>query len=183
LSWLDRLTLLAAQFDLTFRLSDDGKRVELVPIPDDVSIARTYAGGRNARGLVRRWSKDLPNAKLSVLGDEVQVVATAEDHDWIERKQSGTPTRKATVVAGKEMYQLSVENTALDKLVDQLTQRLSLTFRWDRAATTAAGIASDQLVTVKIENADLDALLKAVFADTGLAVRRQGRTVVVRPEK
>jgi hypothetical protein len=132
---------------------------------------------------VRRWSKELPKAKLTVVGDEVQVVATAEDHDWIERKQKGAPTRKATVVAGKEMYQLSVENAALDKLVDQLTQRLSLTFRWDRAATTAAGIASDQLVTVKIENADLEALLNAVFADTGLAFRRQGRTVIVRADK
>lgn len=184
LSWLDRLTLLAAQFDLTFRLSEDGRRVELIAIPDDVSIARTYAGGRSARGLVRKWSKDLPAAKITVAGDEVLVVAAVEDHEWIERKQSGTPTRKPTAVAaGKEMYQLSVENTALDKLVDQLAQRLGLTFRWDRAATTAAGITSDQLVTVKVENADLDALLKAVFADTGLAFRRQGRTIIVRLDK
>ena len=183
LSWLDRLTLLAAQFDLTFRLSEDGRQVELVEIPENVSAARTYSGGRNARGLGRRWSKDLPDAKITVAGDEVQVVATAEDHDWIERKQNGTPTRKTTVAAGKEMYQLSVENTALDKLVDQLTQRLSLTFRWDRAATTAAGITSDQLVTVKVENADLETLLKAVFHNTGLAYRRQGRTITVRADK
>jgi hypothetical protein len=182
LTWLDRLTLLTAQFDLTFRLSEDGRRVELVEFPDEVSIARTYAGGRNARGLVRRWSKEFPRAKVSVVGDEVQVVATVEDHESLERKQNGTPTRKTTVAVGKEVYQLNVENAALDKLVDQLTQRLGLTFRWDREATAAAGIASDQLVSVKVENADLEKLLKAVFADTGLTFRRSGRTVTVKAD-
>jgi hypothetical protein len=182
LTWLDRLTLLAAQFDLTFRLSADGRTVELVELPDEVSVARTYAGGRNAKGLVRRWSKDFPQAKISVVGDEVQVVATMEDHDLIEKKQKGTPTRKTTVAVGKEVYQLNVEKAALDKLVDQLTQRLGLTFKWDREATTAAGIASDQLVSVKVENADLEALLKAVFADTGLTFRRSGRTVTVKAD-
>jgi hypothetical protein len=182
LTWLDRLTLLAAQFDLTFRLSADGRSVELVELPDEVSVARTYAGGKNAKGLVRRWAKDFPQAKISVVGDEVQVVAMAEDHDLIEKKQKGTPTRKTTVAMGKEVYQLNVEKAALDKLVDQLTQRLGLTFKWDREATMAAGIASDQLVSVKVENADLETLLKAVFADTGLTFRRSGRTVTVKAD-
>jgi len=86
------------------------------------------------------------------------------------------------VTTGPQVYQLTVEKTALDKLIDEkLAPGLGLEFQWDRDATKAAGIASDQLVTVKVEDADLDALLKAVFADTGLVYRRQGRKVTVRP--
>lgn len=182
LSWLDRLTLLAAQFGLTYRIGDEGRSIELVDIPEEVLLTRSYAGGRNAAGLARRWAKDLPLAKVSVNEGQIHVAATVDDHERIERRMRGTPTRKTTVTAGKEVYQLAVENTALDKLVDELAARLELQFLWDRDATKAAGIASDQLVTVKVENADLDTLLKAVFTDTGLAFRRQGRKVTVRAQ-
>jgi hypothetical protein len=180
LSWLDRLTLLTAQFELTYRIGDEGRSIELVDIPEEVLLTRSYAGGRNPSGLARRWAKDLPLAKVSVDEAQIHVTATVDDHERIEHRMRGTPTRKTTVSAGKEVYQLAVENTALDKLVDELAARLELQFQWDRDATKAAGIASDQLVTVKVEDADLDALLKAVFADTGLGYRRQGRKVTVR---
>jgi len=180
LSWLDRLTLLAAQFGLTYRIGDEGRSVELVEIPEEVLLTRSYAGGRNAAGLARRWAKDLPQAKIGEKEGQIHVAATVEDHEQIERRMRGTPTRKTTVTAGKEVYQLAVENTALDKLVDELAARLQLQFVWDRDATKTAGIASDQLVTVTVENAELDALLKAVFANTGLTYHRQGRRVTVR---
>jgi hypothetical protein len=183
LSWVDRLSLVAAQFGLTFRFSDEGRRVELVDIPDEVLLTRAYAGGKNPRGLARRWQRDLPAAKIEVEGPEVKVLASLEDHDQIQRRLSGTPTRKTTVKAGKELYQLAVENTALDQLVDELTQRLGLQFHWDRDATTAEGIAANQLVSVKIENADLDALLEAVFANTGLKFNRRGKTITERADK
>src|SRR5690606_12894399 len=51
LRWLDRMTLLAAQFGLTYRFLDDGRKVELVAMPDEVLLTRSYAGGRNARGM------------------------------------------------------------------------------------------------------------------------------------
>ncbi len=48
-SWIDRVTLLAAQFDLTFRLEDAGRRLRLTPLPEHVAIARTYRVGGNAK--------------------------------------------------------------------------------------------------------------------------------------
>lgn len=181
LRWVDRLTLLAAQFDLTFTIQDQGRRIELANMPDQVLVARNYAGGRNARGLVHRWQRELPRAKFEVDGEEIRVLASMEDHEQLERRLQGAPARKSTVTRGPQVYTLTVEKTALDRLIDEkLAPGLGLEFSWDRAATTAAGIASNQLVSLQVKDATLDELLAAVFQNTGLQARRQGKRVIVR---
>jgi hypothetical protein len=112
----------------------------------------------------------------------VRLEGRLEDHELVEQQLKAAPRRRTVATAGPERYQLAVENAALDKVIDQLARRLGLEIDWDRAAASAAGIASDQLVTVKIADADLDALLSAVFKDTGLAFRREGKKVHVEPQ-
>ena len=183
LDWIHRLTLLAAEFDLTFHLADDGRRVELVPIPPDVRLARKYGGGSNPRAVADRWARDLPDADIKADGGQIHVLARLEDHEWIDARLLGKAKRGATVPTGKEVYSLTVENVALDKLVAQLGQRLRLDFRWDRAASEAAGIEPNQLVSFTVRQAELDALLAEVFAGTGLELRREGQTVFVQPAR
>ncbi len=181
LNWGDRLTLLAAQFDLTFRLVDAGRRVELVDMPEQVLLVRNYHGGRNARGLARRWQREMPNAKIKVEGEELEVAASLDDHEQIERRLKGAPTRKSAVTRGPQVYTLTAEKAALDRLIDlKLAPGLGLEFTWDRAATEAAGIPSNQLVTVQVKDATLDELLNAIFKETGLQAHRQGKRVHVR---
>ena len=182
LSWIDRLTLLAAQFDLTFRFTDGGRGVELADVPERVVLSRTYLGGRDAQALARRWAQELPEATIAATGNRIRVDAPLENHEHLEAALRGQPTRRTTVTAGERAYQLSVEKAALDKVVAQLAKQLDLEFRWDRPAIDAAGIAVDQLVSVKIAEASLDELLAAVLAGTGLAPERTGRTVTIRPK-
>ncbi len=183
LRWTDRLTLLTAQFGLTFRFVDEGPRIELVEIPEEVLIARNYQGGRNARNLARKWQRELPQAKIDVEGDEVRVLASLADHEQLERRLKGTITRKPVVTKGPLAHTLTAEKIALDRLVDEkLAPGLGLEFVWDRAATTAAGVAADQLISVRVDNVSVDELLEAVFKDTGLQARRQGKRVHVRAQ-
>ena len=44
ISLVDRLTLIAIQFDLTFKVAEHGKRLELVPVPENESGAFRRAG-------------------------------------------------------------------------------------------------------------------------------------------
>ena len=53
LSLADRLTLVAVQFDLTFRVTADGRRIELVPIPKDGAETRRDTLGLNVSALPR----------------------------------------------------------------------------------------------------------------------------------
>jgi hypothetical protein len=182
LSWIDRLTLLAAQFDLTFEIDGAGRRVKLVEVPGRVSLVRTYLAGGDAADVAERWARALPGAKVDVAGGRIRLDALLEDHELVENRFRATPTRRTTVAAGRAEYQFSVENAALDKVVAQLANQLDLDFRWDKAAIMKAGIAVDQLISVKVADAGLDELLAAVFAGTGLSIRRDGRSIVIRPE-
>jgi hypothetical protein len=181
LTWVDRMTLLAAQFDLTFRIEPDGKRVELIPVPAKVALSRTYQAGKQAASIAKRWVKVVPTAQVTAEGTTIRIVGTLEDHELVERSLRGTPTQRTTVTAGKEVYQLSIENAALAKVIDQLAERLNLEFTWDRPALERANISSDQLVSVMVQNASLDDLLRAVFKGTGLTFRRKDSAVSIFP--
>jgi hypothetical protein len=180
LSWCDRLSLVAGQFDLTYRIGDNGRQIELVDFPAEALLERSYTGGKSPQALARRWQRELPGATFEVAGNEVRVRAPLDVHEQLERQLGGGAVRRPKVTRGKQVNQLTVDKAALDKLVDKLANDLGLTVHWDRQASIAAGVAVDQLVSVKVENADLDQLLSAVFHNTGLAVRRQGKTVTVR---
>lgn len=182
MSWIDRLTLLAAQFDLTFRLDQAGKQARLVPIPQRVAIARDYQAPRRADVLARQWSRALPAARVTAGDNRVRLEGLIEDHEFVERRLRGTPTRRTKVARGKQVYQFNAENAALEQVVEQVAARLQLEAQWDRAAIQRAGIATEQLITVHVKDATLDELLRAIFKDTGLTFRQTGRTLSIRPD-
>lgn len=183
LSWIDRLTLVAAQFELSFELDKTGRRAQLVAAPATVVLTRSYRAGADAAAVARRWAKALPDARVVVDKNRIRIEGRLEDHEAAQQRLRGKPMEQTTVTAGKEVYQLSVENAALDQVVGQVAERLNLEFDWDRAAIDAAGIATDQLVTVKVQDASLDELVRAVLAGTGLAFRRDDRKISLYPAR
>lgn len=183
LSWIDRMTLLAAQFDLTFRTAQDGHRIKLVDVPADLRIERSYSAGRNGAETAKRWAKEIPSARIRIDKGQIHVLARVEDHEAIEARLRGKPLSAPMVVEGPQRYQLKVEKAALSKVLDELSGRLSLRIDWDRAAIEAAGIAADPLVSFDVQDVDLDGLLNAVLADTGLIFERRERVVVIRPAR
>ena len=183
MSWIDRLTLVLAQFDLTFELSAAGRRVTLVPIPERVAIARNYRAGRRAGQLAQRWSRELPETRITAGNGNVRVEGLIEDHEFVESRLRGRPTKRTKTTVGREVYQFAAENAALDRVVEQVAARLQLDVQWDRQASEQAGIAVDQLITVRVKDASLDELLRAIFKDTHLAYRLKGRTLTIAPSK
>src|SRR4051794_23782081 len=51
LSWLDRLTLVLAEFDLTFKIERGGAEIEIIKLPAQVAITRGFAAPRDAAKL------------------------------------------------------------------------------------------------------------------------------------
>ena len=181
LSWLDRLTLVLAEFDLTFKIERGGAEVEIIKIPAQVAITRSFAAPRDAAKLARTWSRSLPNARITVEKGRIQVVGLVEDQEWIETRLSGKPLDRPVVTAGPEVYKLSVEKAALESVLKQLAVRLDLQLDWDRAAIDRARISTDQLISVQVSDASLDELLKTVLAGTGLNFRRAGQKITIFP--
>ncbi len=114
-------------------------------------------------------------------GDEIVADGRIEDLERLARSVAGRAERKAPA-SGKQLYTLTVE-MALGKLLEQLAGRLNVEFQLDRPAIQQAGISLEQIVSVKVEDASLDALVVAVLEPAGLKGVRRGRVVAVSPAK
>ena len=187
MNFCDRLTLVAAQFDLTFSIDPSGKSVTLVPIPQAVAISHNYplhlsiAGGPNA--IVKKLIKALPEARIDYSAGRLSVTGRAEDQDFVEAVLEGGHAKQTTVTKSEKRYTLPVVSMAVGDLIRTLGKRLKLDVQFDNAAIEAAGLSLKTEVKVNVKNATEDELLHDVLDPAGLTFNRKGNTITVRPKK
>jgi hypothetical protein len=181
---IDRLTLLAGQFDLTFSFAADGATVKLVEIPDTVAMQKSFPlrGSSAGRGkeIASRLAESLPGATIEATADKLVVRGYAEDLDFVEVYLSGRPAKQTTVTAGQKVYQLSVVKP-VGAVLKALGPKLDLDIRVDENAIKAAGLSLATEVKVDVKNASEDELLSAVLAPAKLTFERQGKVIQVKP--
>jgi hypothetical protein len=76
---------------------------------------------------------------------------------------------------------ISVVEKPLGPVLKQLASRLGFELRIDEKAIAAAGISLDQRVSVNIENATVDELLRQLLKSTRLTFHRRDRIVEIVP--
>lgn len=179
---VDRLCLIAGQFDLTLRLAADGATVALVPIPDRVAVVREYDGGRSPDELAAKWAALIPGARLKVLEGRIYVQGRVEEHERIMPSGRTAPPRKTPQAAeGEKRYAVRNTRGSLEGVLTQLAAALDIEFKIDRPALAQAGISLEQIVEFDAEEATLDELLTAVLRPAGCDFRRNGRVVEIGP--
>lgn len=176
---VDRLCLIAGQFDLTLQLAADGATVTLVSIPDRVAVVRDYDGGRSPDELAAKWETLIPGARFKVLGGRVYVQGLVEEHERIMPPGRTAPPRKTP--KGEKRYTVRKTRGSLDIVLAQLAAALEIEIRFDRPALAQAGISLEQIVEFDAEQATLDELLTAVLRPAGCAFHRNGRIVEIGP--
>ena len=147
LSLIDRLTLIAVQFDLTFKVASGEARLGLIPVPENLPTPAK-------------------KSKETSVGSRPPRPPPAEPSASVERIR---------------IQRLSVQAEPLGPVLRQLANRLGLELRMDEKALAAAGISLDQRVSVKIENATVDELLRQLLKSTGLKFHRRQRVVEILP--
>jgi hypothetical protein len=178
LTLLDRLTLLLAEFDLMLEF-DKGGHAQLVAWPDKVMIERQYPGGTRAQDLATRWAEIAPAAEVRVVGSKLVVRARVEDHElFAGSRKLSTPAMRERA-AGEQVHTLNLDGVPLDKVLDFFAKRLDLRLHYDRDALTEAGIALDQPISLHVEKATTDELLRQALEPAGLRFRREGKEVTI----
>ena len=81
LTLIERLTLIVGQFDLTFRIAEDGRRLALVDIPDDLGIVRNYPGGPQPDLVAQKYRNLIPLAQVKVVDDRVYVKGLLDEKE------------------------------------------------------------------------------------------------------
>jgi hypothetical protein len=182
MSLIDRLTLVAAQFDLTFR-REGAKRLRLVAVTEkDLVIQRSHAGGRNPAELAERWKAACPDAEIRVAGQQIIVRGRLEDHEWPTRgaPSKGDKTKGDKTVAGSTtFYNLTIKNVPMEKVIRELADRLKLKLKMDEKALRKAGVDLDMKVSFVVVQASRDKLLQTALAPAKLKHRINGDVLEV----
>jgi len=131
LSLVDRLTLIAGQFDLTFQIAADGSAVALVPVPDDLPIAHGRPGGSERAQLAgpshgrqgeKRYTVREGKGQLGPLLEQLASrldVTLRIDHEALQ--QAG--------ISLEQPVSFSVENATFAELFDAVLAPAGCTFR------------------------------------------------------
>ncbi|MGD0383049.1 MAG: STN domain-containing protein [Thermoguttaceae bacterium] len=186
LELIERITLIAGQYDLTFQVSADGNRLTLLPVPEHVELVRTYPAGRQAQATAKNYAALAPQAQIQIKGDKIVVVGMIEDHQRISaphRPAERNTAKSADTDFTLKQYTLTIVEQPIGPLLEQLGPQLNLELKIDDNAIRQAGVSLDQRVSFSVKDATVDELLRAALQQTGLKFVRRGNVVQIEPSQ
>jgi hypothetical protein len=184
MSLADRLTLILHQFDLTFQVAADARRVAIGPLPQDVALVREYPGGPKPETLAETWRAAMPNCQFRIAGNRIYVRGFIEDHETIDemrttggkRPDAGGNPRSAGR-APEQVFTAYVPNRPLGAVLAQFAKQLGLELQIDHASLENAGVSLEQLISFRVEEATFDELFRAVLSPVGCIHQRRGNVL------
>lgn len=184
----EALSLILIQFDRTFRWNEEAPGLEIVPIPEAVTIERRHKVPRNRiDGLVEKLAATVPSAHTSLNGSELLVRGTLEDHEAVETLLSPTsshPPGKVRpgdpILLSERRFTVTAEQVTVRDAI-KAVEAYGITIEIDEDALTQAGIKLDRRIDLRLQMATIDQLLGAICNPVGLKYEIDGFAVTLSP--
>lgn len=184
---VEALSLVLIQFDATFAWTDRAAGIQIVPAPESVAIEKRYSPGRTRpQATLAKWRNAIPDLQAEVVGGQVVVRGTVEQHEAIAAlsRSSGRPRRTRTSDGPppirRRLFTLRIENVPASALVKKL-EASEIEFDYDEDALDAAGIDLDQPISLDVKQARAEEFFKAVFDPLGLNFEIDDLTITLTP--
>lgn len=186
-SFVEALSLILIQWDLTFEWIDRAAGIRLVNVPERVVIEKRHrAPARELAELaIDRCRDQVPGLEMRSAGKgEIAAVGTIEQHEALERllRPAAGPAKKAPT---STTFTLQFKNGRVKSLLEKLSGPADgqWRFEYDAAALRSAGIDLDQRISFEVNKAPIEELLKAALDPLGLAFSVEGKTIVLSPKR
>jgi hypothetical protein len=192
---IEGLSLLLAQFELTFSWIDRARGVRIEPFPRRIVIDNAYDPPRGAppATALARWKEEIPELDARIENGKIVVSGTEEQHEVVNRVRRGGRANDKTISRegakpkplDKQRFSGKIQNIPASAVLKDLEtpDKGQLTFEYDRAEFKAAGIDLDKPVTLELKEAKIEDLLKATLDPLGVTFEMHGRTVKLRPAR
>ncbi|MSR58345.1 MAG: hypothetical protein EXS05_11825 [Planctomycetaceae bacterium] len=181
----EALSMVLIQWDLTFEWIDQGRGIQLAPIPERVVIERRHRPSQrvSVAAALKLCREELPDLKARGMGGEIVARGTLEQHEALERllRPVAVAPRPAP---GPTVFTLRFKapaNSLLRKLSEPAFGQWR--FEYDAIALRDAGIDLEQRISFEIKDAPIDQLLKAALDPLGLTFEIDDRTVRLHVQK
>ena len=185
----EALTLVLIQHDLTFRLNKSGTEVELVPIPEQVAVEKSWTLPRaKVEAITRAIETELPQVAARATAEQLLAQGTQEQLEDLERlilaMTTGTTPRKkpdAPAPLSRRKLTFQAKDAPLSAILEKLSET-GIQFDYDRTALKRQGIDMDQLVAIDVKEVPPTELFDKLFRPLKLAYKVDGLRVTVTAE-
>lgn len=176
LALADRLTLLAAGFDLTFTVADGS--LTWVPQPATVAYEQGYAWKGNIASALAQVREKVPALAARAEGNQIVARGRFEDHELLARLLSGQSVKTTKVVEGEKVYTLKVDEQQAGAVVKLLAQRLERQLKYEPAVLEKL----QQRVSFAVDKVTLDELLRKTLDPVELTYRLDATALEILPK-
>ena len=175
------LTLVLAGFHASYRFqkTPDGVQLEIVRIPDNLSLTKSYRYAGNHDEAITKIHGLYPEAKVESDGKQLTIIGSHEAHQAVAKLLRGGTVRRGMVTPGEKRYTLTVQQQPLGPVLKALAGQLGL----EVVLPEGQEEALSKRTSFSVKEADLPGLLDAIFAESTLGYRvEEARLIVTSPE-
>lgn len=173
------LSLVLAGYHASYRFDKqaDGIKLQLVPIPEDLSLTRIYPYSGSHDEAIKKIQELFPEAKVQSDGKrQLAVTGSQQIQDQVAKLLRGGTARNTVVMPGEKRYTLKVEQLPLGPVLDALEKQLGKEF------DVPEGMEEElkQRISFDVNAVDLASLLEAIFQETEFAYQVEESKIVIR---
>jgi hypothetical protein len=187
-NFVEALSLLLIQFDLTFQWSGTAERVTIVPIPEKVLLTKLHAipsAGRES--LLNEIGGVLNSIEHTLERDRLIVRASIEEHERLEGALSGRrkPQASAKVKSApveRRLFTLTAEKVPIRDALEALRDQ-GVDVQYDAAEFERAKIDLDRRIDLKLNKAPAATFLSLLCDPIGVEYEMEGTTVRLRVKR
>jgi len=181
----EALALVLIQFDLTFQWTEQARGIEIVTVPENVFLVRTYRPRRiKAATAVEQWKKRITGLQMVAKGNLVEAKGTLEQHEKLDllinphRRRRRARSAEGSIPLSHRTFTLRVKNVPAVRLLEDL-QKKGIEVVFDKDTLRTAGIDLDQRITLDVNDVSSDELFRALCKPLGLKYEIDKATVTL----
>lgn len=179
------LSVLLVGFDLTYVISDDGKTITLVSLPDEKELVVSKSYTLKQDESVSDWLRVAPAIDVSDTGRRVLVKGMVEDHEAIRDLRSGKLKPEGNqltelVPLDRRRFTLQIEGVPAGEVIEELAKS-GIRIVYDARLLQQRGIDLQQRVKIDVDKAKAEEFFAALFGPLGLECELSGVTVRLKP--
>ena len=185
----EALLLVLNQLELTFLWEKQGTAIRLLPVPDHVTVQKTYSPQRRSLTETIEHLKEMfPTATINREGRMLLVDASADLQEKIEAElnPSRRPVRKMktpqidVLPIRRRKFTLRVQKVPVLAVMQKLEQS-GIEFEYQPEQLKQAGVDLTRRIDISVQNANANEFFDVLFGPLNLSYKIEGLKVTLTP--
>lgn len=185
----EALLLVLNQLNLTFLWEKQGTAIRLLPVPDHVTVQKTYSSrGRSLNETIEHLKELFPAAMITREGRMLLVDASADLQEKVEAelnpskhpvRKMGTPQIDVLPIQRRN-FTLRAQKVPVLAVMQKLEQS-GIEFEYQPQQLKQAGVDLTQRIDISVQNADANEFFDVLFGPLNLSYQIEGIKVTLTP--